>query len=217
MASIAAVCLVRAEAAPSVRFEASSDPGDFVGGRPRLYTQTDVDFQGPFLDQSTPGRADYAMFFMGSIGPSFDKNAIIVVSTRQLGHELRQGSYSPVERAAFASPGMAGLDISVDSAGCNSVAGAFTIRDIRWSAPGTLAYFDFDFEQHCEGRSPALRGRFAYDASGASISFAPPAQIPASTIGSIAATSILLVLTTALIRLPKDRSKARSTAISSKD
>ncbi len=209
-ASFASVYPVGAEASPSVRFEATSDVGDFLGGgRSRVYTQTDVDFQGPFFDQSTPGRLDYAMFFLGPIGPTFDKNAIIVVSTRQLGYELRRGTYFPVERAAFASPGVAGLDISVDYTGCNTVTGTFTIRDIRWSAPATLAYFDMDFEQHCDGQPPALRGRFAYDATGAPISFAPPAQVPVATVGSISATSMLLLLA-ALFRLPKDQKGIRA-------
>ena len=200
--SFSALCVSRAEAAPSLRFEATSDVGDSVGGgRTRLYTELDVDFYGPFFDQSTPGRVDYAMFFLGPTGPTFEKNAIIQVSTRQLGHELRPGHYFPVERAPVASSGVAGLDISVDYGGCNTISGAFTIRTIRWSAPGVLAYFDMDFEQHCNGEVPALRGRFAFDASGTPITFAVQEAIAVPMHGATHLILAVTLLLTAWVRL----------------
>jgi hypothetical protein len=163
-----------------MRFEASSDANDSVGGGlPRTYTELDGDFVGPFFDRSTPGRIDYAMFYLGPIGPTFQKTLQIEISTRELGHELREGLFAPAERAAFASAGMPGLDIAVDYAGCNTISGWFNIRTIRWAAPQVLAYIDMDFEQHCEGRPAALRGRFAYDRSGAEIVFGPARAVPA--------------------------------------
>jgi hypothetical protein len=46
--------------------------------------------------------------------------------------------------------------------GCNEVTGRFVIHEIAFAADGSVLRFVADFEQHCEGGPPALRGTIRY-------------------------------------------------------
>jgi hypothetical protein len=46
--------------------------------------------------------------------------------------------------------------------GCYWVTGRFTVNEATFNPNGTLRSFGADFEQHCEGEEPALRGTFEY-------------------------------------------------------
>jgi hypothetical protein len=166
----------QAEAVPSMRLETTSAVGDSLGGgRPRTYTQNDGLLVGPEVGYSTPGRLDYVQFFLQPIAPDFDKTFSIDVSTKQLGVPLAPGQYEGAERAAFARAGRPGIDVTIDYAGCNSISGQFEILRITLNGQQQITYFDVQFEVLCEGRTAPLRGRFAFDASGAPISFAAAA------------------------------------------
>ena len=117
-----------------------------------------------------------------------------MVGTKQLGHELRVGRDANIERASFATAGHAGLDVSQDGAGCNTISGSFEITNVAISSAGVLQKLDMTFEQRCENGAGLLRGRFAYDASGAPISFESTVQgVPTLTLSRTLLMQLLLI------------------------
>jgi len=97
---------------------------------------------------------------MRRIGARFRSRAATVSRT---GHALRKidplavGTYNDARRWPFAGAQPA-LSFSGTGRGCNTLTGSFVIREMVLGAGGTLDRFQASFEQHCEGRSPALRG-----------------------------------------------------------
>jgi hypothetical protein len=173
--------------APSMRLETTSEVGDFVGGgRSRAYTEADGTLYAPNTGRSTPGRVDFAEFYLEPGPPEFNRWFLLMVSTRELGIALQPGRYLNAERASFANAGRPGLDVTQDGSGCNTIAGSFVIKEIRLSPSNEILFFDMTFEQRCDSSTGLLRGRFAYDASGAPISFAStPAAVPTMNILSV--------------------------------
>ena len=85
--------------------------------------------------------------------------------TQMLGTPLAPGTYLNAERAAFASAGHGGLDISFEHRGSNTLTGSFTIHDITYhqqASTWVLDSFDASFSQNSEGRPLALTGRITY-------------------------------------------------------
>ena len=117
--------------------------------------------------------------------------ALLDFSTNQLGIPIQPGFYADAERAAFASPGHPGLDVSFQNRGCNTLTGNFTIDDVTFladpSAPNGLKLntFSASFEQHCEGAVPALFGTFTFDAR--------PAAVPEPDTYTLIAAGLLLL------------------------
>ena len=69
----------------------------------------------------------------------------------------------------------AGMDWSGNGRGCNTITGTFTVKRISVSLDGTtMKYVSLDFEQHCEGGTPALYGKIRYRLPGADTT--PPAS-----------------------------------------
>lgn len=58
---------------------------------------------------------------------------------------------------------MAGIEVSGRHRGCNGGSGSFTVHEISWVAE-RLRSFAADFEFHCDGAAPALRGKLRYRA-----------------------------------------------------
>jgi hypothetical protein len=89
--------------------------------------------------------------------------ALIYFGTNWLGHPLQPGVYLDAQRAVFAETGHPGLDVSLQGIGCNRVSGYFVIHEVTFNSAGTqILTFSASFEQHCEGRDPALRGTVNY-------------------------------------------------------
>jgi hypothetical protein len=78
---------------------------------------------------------------------------------------LAAGTYAQLTRYPFQAAGTGALDWSGEGRGCNMLTGTVTINSVRYDTAGELAAIDLDFEQHCEGTVPALRGHIAWDAS----------------------------------------------------
>lgn len=74
------------------------------------------------------------------------------------GETLATGTYDGATRYSFREPSDPGLDIFGDGRGCNTLSGSFTVTQIAFDDAGAVKSFDADFEQHCEGMTPALRG-----------------------------------------------------------
>ena len=87
------------------------------------------------------------------------------------GVELIAGPYEGATRYPFQSPATPGLDVSGSGRGCNTLTGRFDVLEAVYAADGSVQKFAADFEQHCEGATPALRGSVRYNASA---TFPPP-------------------------------------------
>jgi len=74
------------------------------------------------------------------------------------GETLTTGTYDGATRYPFQDPSDPGLDVFGDGRGCNTLTGSFTVTQIAFDDAGAVQSFDADFEQHCEGAEPALRG-----------------------------------------------------------
>jgi len=192
-----------------MRLETTSEVGDWLGGGlPRTYTEQTGTLFMTTSDRSTPGRVDFAEFSLQPVGPDYNKWFLLMVATKELGHELRVGHYTNAERASFATLGHPGLDIGLDGSGCNTISGNFELREVLISPAGVLERLDMTFEQRCENGAGLLRGRFAYDASGAPISFAiAPASVPALATLAVVLISLLLAIvgTVCGVRAAKSR------------
>jgi urease beta subunit len=73
--------------------------------------------------------------------------------------------YEAAQRFAFHSPTRPGLDVSGNGRGCNIVAGRFLVSDITFAPNGSIQTLAVDFEQHCEGATPALFGSVRYNSN----------------------------------------------------
>jgi hypothetical protein len=69
-------------------------------------------------------------------------------------------------------PGYAGLDISGNGEGCNTVRGKFEVKDIGTEAHGAVDRLWVVFEQHCEGRPEAIWGELRLNEPGTPAPFA---------------------------------------------
>lgn len=156
-----------------------SQPGDYIGqGRNYDLTYSPLTVPGDGAGGGTSsgtvgGLPDYVSFAFSQANrpPEELRNfALISFSTRELGTALVPGTYTDVERAAFAEPGHAGLEIGFQSRGCNTLTGNFTVTDFTYTmtAPDTFVVDTFagSFEQHCDGDVPALYGTLTYYANG---------------------------------------------------
>lgn len=74
------------------------------------------------------------------------------------GQTLAVGTYDSATRYPFQDASVPGLSVSGNGRGCNTLTGSFTVTEIAIGASGAIEHFDADFEQHCEGATPALRG-----------------------------------------------------------
>jgi hypothetical protein len=72
--------------------------------------------------------------------------------------QLQPGYYGDLSRYPFHNPVRGGLSWSGNGRGCNTLQGWFAVDSVSYDAGG-LAAIDLRFEQHCEGWSPALRGK----------------------------------------------------------
>jgi hypothetical protein len=84
---------------------------------------------------------------------------------------LTPGVYEGATRFPFQEPDAPGLDVSGDGSGCNTLTGRFEVFEVKYGPGETVLSFAASFEQHCEGRTPALVGSIFFN-SGAQV---PPA------------------------------------------
>ena len=157
------------QASPIATLTLQSQPGDSVGQGGtfnEMYPQPG-DFY-PLIPQTSliiDGLPSYMYFLLGGDQNITDIFALVDIGTNHLGVPLEPGTYLDAQRAAPATSGHPGLDISFDHRGCNTLNGSFTITDASYAADGSVSSFAFSFEQHCEGATPALFGTFTYNAN----------------------------------------------------
>jgi len=78
---------------------------------------------------------------------------------------LAPGTYNAAQRFPFQAAGFPGLDASGSGRGCNMVAGSFDVLSVSYATTGDVLSFATDFEQHCEGLSPALFGSIRFNSN----------------------------------------------------
>jgi hypothetical protein len=147
---------VASGATPQTFLTLNSQPGDYIG---QGITQTLTPADGTFsvsnssdtvsISFNTP---NYSQFWYLDFGSP---------STVKFG----KGEYDGAQRTAFRSPTRAGIDVFGDGRGCNTDTGRFLVSDFARNTDGTIARLAIDFEQHCEGETPALYGSFRYNSS----------------------------------------------------
>ncbi|MGQ0845228.1 MAG: hypothetical protein ACT4QF_13960 [Sporichthyaceae bacterium] len=90
---------------------------------------------------------------------------------------LAPGRYADDTRGD--SAGVRGLSVSTYGLRCADPTGAFDIREVAFGPDDELLSISATFEQHCNGRAPAIYGSIAYRASEAApaIPHAPPGPV----------------------------------------
>jgi hypothetical protein len=134
-----------------------SDTGDYIGqGATGLLTAPTVSFS-----TSSQGAAQFSLTVTTSSTSSWrgDFKAMNVLT------QLEPGYYPNVRRYPFHNPAFGGLDWSGMGRGCNELTGWFAIDSVTYTA-GNVTAIELRFEQHCEGRAPALRGKLRWSTGG---------------------------------------------------
>jgi hypothetical protein len=146
--AVAAAAVGPAVAGPRFVVTMFSDHGDYIGaGVPQEFDQTNAAIGGSL---SASG-----ISLSVSGGTSGTDWTLDVDPAR--GATLKVGYYRGAQRAVFRTAGHPGLDISGDGRGCNTVSGAFDVRDLAISN-SAITRLDLLYEQHCEGSPRALFG-----------------------------------------------------------
>jgi hypothetical protein len=135
------------------RLVMASDPGDYIGqGRSWSHTAADSVINAAGSRSGGVGfgvTSSAGPYWSGEIRPG-------------AGDIIAPGRYDGAQRAAFASGGSPGLEITGNGRGCNTISGSFTVNEAAFEPDGALRSFGATFEQHCEGGAPALRGTFEF-------------------------------------------------------
>lgn len=173
-------------AAPSeasvARLTLTGTPGDYISrGQDvdHVYSSADPLLQTNYANFINTGtRTDPAtnyLWFIYSRSVSYPNSWFTVLdfSTRGLGAPMASGvTYLNAERAAFASQGHPGLDVTYNHRGCNRVRGSFTVNQLSFHA-GALDTFAASFNQSCDGGA-MMSGTFYYNARLTAL----PAEVP---------------------------------------
>ena len=120
------------------------DPNDFI------HPGTSAIRLAVFTATATPAAGVQTVAFrIIPFDPALGDDWELTFSSAQLGVPLQQQVYLHVQRAAFAQPGHAGLEIAGDHRGCDQVHGRFQVEQLLMRE-GTLASFTATFEQYCD-------------------------------------------------------------------
>ncbi len=123
-----------------------SDPGDYIGGG-QIRTWYPLD--GAFT--VTHANGTVAVDFDGLEWWTLDFRA-------PAGADVAPGAYEGATRYPFQAPTTSGLSVYGTGRGCNTLTGRFDVLEAVYAPDGSVLRFSADFEQHCEGGIPALRG-----------------------------------------------------------
>jgi hypothetical protein len=146
--ALALPAVAQADVVTNGSFSMSGDAGDYITqGLSYSYSAA----AGDTLN-ATGGPAIFHLNINGANGDwwSLDLAA-------PTGQTLQPGVYDGATRYPF-NGGGAGLDVSGNGRGCNTLTGSFTIQSYKPGSNGAVEEMQASFEQHCEGAAAALRG-----------------------------------------------------------
>ena len=148
----------------------TSDPGDYIGaGGSYSYSPAHGD------SIAMGGGRTYAGFTLnGANGDWWYADF-----QPPTGDIIAAGSTYQGTRYPFNNGG-AGLSISGNGRGCNTLTGSFTVNSATFTPDGTLATASISFVQHCEGMTPAFHGTLSYRAGDTAT--AAPWMIPTDPV-----------------------------------
>jgi len=151
-------------AAPQTFLQMNSEQGDYIGqGLDYYFTEADGAFSARPSYAGNPDHFKKSVSF-SFMAPGFTDWWYLDFSTRQLSINLQKGTYQ-AQRFPFEPVGFAGLNVSGNGRGSNTLMGSFTIVDIDYNVNGEVNRFAASFEQHSEGSTAALFGRIAYNSA----------------------------------------------------
>jgi hypothetical protein len=157
------LAVLRANATLIAQLNLQSQPGDFIGqGQTVNITYPESQIIAQIVATTPGGLPDYVQFILGVASPT-NTDSTLQFATNQLGIPLAPGVYTDAQRAAFATAGHPGLDVTFQNRGSNTLTGLFTINNASFYANNTkIASFSVTFEQHSEGATPALFGTLTF-------------------------------------------------------
>lgn len=135
------------------RLVLQSEAGDYIGqGRTYTFTDANASFKytknpdnGISLTITTP--QEYWSLDLAAPGDT----------------TIKAGSYTGAMRFPFQNIKKPGLELSGAGRGCNVVTGRFDVFEVKYGSDGVVSRINATFEQHCEGKTPALRGQLSYN------------------------------------------------------
>jgi hypothetical protein len=135
----------------STRVHMVSDPGDYIGqGQTWDYTA------GSASIAAGGNRSGVSFGLDGANGDWWYADFV-----PGQGDILVPGETHRATRYPFNGSGP-GMSVDGEGRGCNTLTGTFTVTDLRLEPDGRLRAVGVDFEQHCEGAGPALRGSWEF-------------------------------------------------------
>ncbi len=153
-----------------------SDAGSFLGGG-KTFNYSDADSSQFFVNIRQTGtstdilpKPDYLEIdFLVGKGAKANDSWFLTIGTDQLGKALATGTYNGATRAPFAVKNTPGLDFALNGSGCNTETGRFTVAALAFDCRSNggilqshLKQLVMNFEDHCEGATPAIRGQFSF-------------------------------------------------------
>lgn len=178
----------------------TSQPDDFIGQGMNfdiIYPDTAPTTISPQVRRTlADGSPAELLFVLDNNGPT-NTFALLFFGTDQLGIPFQPGVYgipgNTAQRADFAQPGHAGLDVSFQNRGSNTLTGNFTVDSVQFFKDASnnfqIGELDVTFEQHSEGATPALFGHFTFLHDG--FSFPVPEAGSSALLLILALTSLL--------------------------
>jgi subtilisin family serine protease len=133
----------------------NSQPGDYVGGG----LQQVISSAAYATTATRNFQNGVSVRFMGAIGSGFWFTDFAATN----GTLLTAGEFAGATRFPFnhLDPPTPGLSVS-GGIGCNELTGRFVVLDVAFGMDNQVERFAADFEQHCEGITPALFGSVRY-------------------------------------------------------
>ena len=149
-----------------------SQPGDFVGQGQSVdlfYNTPGTNTISAQIVRTLSGAPTFLRFSVNDNGAA-NTFSTLDFSTDELGIPFQVGTYGlpgeTAQRASFAAPGHAGLDVTFQNRGSNTVTGDFTVNSVSFFTDASnileIGSLNVSFTQHSEGATPALMGRFVF-------------------------------------------------------
>jgi hypothetical protein len=166
--AFAVICLLftvtsaRSAGAQTTAVYFDSEPGDFIGlGVQQVWTPTTVGI----IASASADRSRVTISLRAADVTTFWDLSFAGAE----GGPIMPGVYENAIRYPFQRSFAYGLDVSGAGRGCNTLIGRFVVYEAVITSTGTVTRFAADFEQHCEGFTPALFGAVRFNSTRSSL------------------------------------------------